>query len=68
MMKVSTNVVPWWGQAAILLVGMAGTIVLEYLRTVRELEDAGSYQDNDEDERTVEAKPTKARRRSKQSS
>lgn len=62
-MKVPTTVMPWWAQAGLLVVGMAGAILMEYLKTVRELEDASSYED---DEQTIESKPVrKTRKRSK---
>ena len=57
-MKVLTNVVPWWGQAALLVLGIAGTALIEYLRNERDW-DANS--DEDDDEQTFESKPRKSR-------
>lgn len=55
--------VPWWGQAGLLILGMAGTILMEYIRREMEPDDASSYED---DSQTIESKPVrKTRKRSK---
>ena len=59
-MKVITTVMPWYAQAGLLVVGMVGAVLMEYLRTVRELEDASDYED---DEQAIEPKPRKTRSR-----
>jgi len=41
---------PWYVQAGLLVLGMAGSIVIEYLANEREQQDALSLKDNDEDE------------------
>jgi hypothetical protein len=49
---------PWYVQAGLLVLGMAGSIVIEYLANEREQQDAVGFKDNDEDE----PKPSKRRR------
>ena len=41
---------PWYVQAGLLVLGMAGSIVIEYLANEREQQDAVGFKDNDEDE------------------
>ena len=59
-MKALTNAIPWWGQAALLVLGIAGTALVEYLRNERDW-DADSDEDNDE--QTIESKPRKTKKR-----
>jgi hypothetical protein len=49
---------PWWAQAGLLVLGMVGSVVIEYLANEREQQDALSFKDNDEDK----PEPSKRRR------
>ena len=41
---------PWWAQAGLLVVGMAGTVILEYIKMEREHKYALSNEDDDAEE------------------
>lgn len=49
-MKVQTTVMPWWAQAGLLVIGLAGTIIIEYIQMERERQHALGNEDYDDSE------------------